>query len=84
MARCISPGDDSIAREAQAVVCGYLVRACQQAIYDLALEDVREPEVRRRAIAALREILADWREARNSFTRHDRRPAILLRRVNRR
>jgi hypothetical protein len=56
-----------MAREAQGVVCGYLVRACQQAIYDLALDDVREPEVRRRAIAALREILADWREARNSI-----------------
>jgi hypothetical protein len=66
MARCFSKENSQIAAEAQHVVCGYLVRACQQAIYDLALDDDREPEVRRRAIAALREILADWREARKS------------------
>jgi hypothetical protein len=67
MARCISREDSQLAAEAQRVVCGYLVRACQQAMYDLALDDSREPEVRRQAIAALREILADWREARKSL-----------------
>ena len=67
MARCISKEDSQLAAEAQHVVCGYLVRACQQAIYDLALDDAGEPEVRREAIAALRLILPDWREARKSL-----------------
>ena len=67
MRRCIEKEDELAAAEAQHLVCGYLVRACQQAIYDLALDDEREPEVRRQAITALREILADWREARQSM-----------------
>jgi len=64
MGHCIENDAEVLAVEAQQVVCGYMVRACRQAMYDLALDDGREPEVRRRAIAALREILADWREAR--------------------
>ena len=67
MSRCIKKEEHIAATQAQQVVCGFMVRACQQAIYDLALDDEREPEVRRRAIGALREILADWREARNSI-----------------
>jgi len=67
MGRCVSREYGELAAEAQQMVCGYLVRACQEAIYDLALDDDREPEVRRRAIAALREILGDWREARKAL-----------------
>ncbi len=67
MGRCLPKEDGQLAAEAQHMVCGYLVRACQQAIYDLALDDEREPEVRRRAIVALREILGDWREARKAI-----------------
>ena len=67
MSRCIEKKEDIVATQAQQLVCGYMVRACQQAIYDLALDDDREPEVRLRAIAGLREILADWREARKSI-----------------
>jgi tRNA(His) 5'-end guanylyltransferase len=67
MSRCIEKEEDIAPTQAQQVVCGFMVRACQQAIYDLALDEEREPEVRRRAIAALREILADWREARKSI-----------------
>ena len=67
MRRCIEKEEGTVAVEAQQVVCGYMVRACQQAIYDLALDDARDPDVRRRAIATLRETLADWREARKSL-----------------
>jgi hypothetical protein len=59
--------DHETTTEAQFLVCGYLVRACQQAIYDLALDESRDSEVRHQAIAALREILADWREARKAL-----------------
>ena len=67
MGHCIENDAEVLAVEAQQVVCGYMVRACQQTIYDLALDDEREPEVRRRAIGALREILVDWREARKAI-----------------
>jgi hypothetical protein len=66
MPRCLARTDDRVTTEAQHLVCSHLVRACQQAIYDLALDDEREPEVRRRAIEALREVFTDWREARKA------------------
>jgi hypothetical protein len=52
---------------AQYLVSTYLVRACQQAIYDLALDEDREPAVRHEAIAALREILEDWTATRRAL-----------------
>jgi len=67
MARCLAKEENETSREAQHLVCGYLVRACQQAIYDLALDDDRDPEARRQAIRSLREILGDWREARRAI-----------------
>jgi hypothetical protein len=60
-----TPGDT----EAQYLVCTYLVRACQQAIYELALDDDREPAVRHNAIQTIRVILEDWRAARRELRR---------------
>jgi hypothetical protein len=55
--------------EAQHLVCCYLVRACQNAIYELALDEDRKPEVRHSAIQTIRVILEDWRAARKELRR---------------
>ncbi len=72
MPKCIAIDDEPAALEAQRLVCSYLVRACQQAIYDLALDDTNDPEVRHRAITTLRQILEDWRQARKELRRDPR------------
>ncbi|TMC00642.1 MAG: hypothetical protein E6J42_00180 [Chloroflexi bacterium] len=54
---------------AQYQVCGALVRACRNAIADLALDEEGDPEVRRLAISLMKEILEDWRQAQASVRR---------------
>jgi hypothetical protein len=73
---------ESSTRRAEYIVCGYLVQACQQAIYELALDEGEEADVRRQAIASLREILGDWREARKSIREELGAQRRLLRPVN--
>jgi hypothetical protein len=55
--------------EAEYLVCSYIVRACQQAIYDLALDDDRSPDVRQKALRLLKDIGKDWAEARSELRR---------------
>jgi hypothetical protein len=81
MTRC-RDHDPYATRRAEYLVCGYLVQACQQAIYELALDDGEEPEVRRQAIDSLREILTDWREARKAIRSDLGTQRRLLRPVN--
>jgi len=39
--------EDQTAAAAQSLVCSYLVRACREAMYELALDEQSEPSVRR-------------------------------------
>ncbi len=39
--------EDQNAAAAQSLVCSYLVRACREAMYELALDEQSEPSVRR-------------------------------------
>lgn len=55
--------------QAQYLVCQHLVRACRQTMYDLALEDDRDPEVRQEAIRLLKLIHADWIQAQRDLRR---------------
>jgi hypothetical protein len=55
--------------EAQHMVCSYLVRACRQAMYDLALDDQGEPDVRHRAVEVLKVAHLDWLEAQKAIAR---------------
>jgi hypothetical protein len=55
--------------EAQHMVCSYLVRACRQAMYDLALDDQGEPKVRHRAVQVLKVVHQDWLEAQKAIAR---------------
>ena len=49
--------------QAQYLVCGHLTRACRQAMAEIALDEIDEPAVRRRAVQFLKEILVDWTDA---------------------
>lgn len=49
--------------QAQYLVCGHLTRACRQAMAEIALDEIDEPAVRRRAVQLLKEILVDWADA---------------------
>jgi hypothetical protein len=55
--------------EAQYMVCSYLVRACRQAMYELALEEQRKPDVRHRAVEVLKMVHQDWLEAQKAIGR---------------
>jgi hypothetical protein len=69
------PGkEERSALEAEYLVCSYLVRACHQAIYDLALDDDKAPDVRQKALVLLKDIRNDWAEARSELRRQLPRP----------
>lgn len=55
--------------EAQHMVCCYLVRACRQAMYELALEEESAPDVRHRAIQVLKVVHQDWLAAQKAVAR---------------
>jgi hypothetical protein len=55
---------------AQRLVCSYLVRACRDAMYELALDDPSESDVRREAIRLLKVIHQDWSAARTAIVEH--------------
>ena len=55
--------------EAQHMVCSYLVRACRQAMYDLALDDQGGSDVRHRAVQVLKMAHQDWLEAQKAIAR---------------
>ena len=52
--------EDQNAAAAQYLVCSYLVRACREAMYELALDEQSEPSVRRQAIQTLKVVHQDW------------------------
>jgi hypothetical protein len=81
MTRSLPDTNAGAGAEAQHLVCGFMVRACQQAIYDLALDDSRDEDVRHLAIQALREVLQDWRAARRALRIElaERRPTFTTR-----
>jgi len=55
--------------QAQYLVCQHLVKACRQGMYEIALEDDQEPEIRQEAIRMLKIIHADWIRARRDLRR---------------
>jgi len=69
MIPCLTLTEDQKVLDAQHLVCSYLVRACRQAIYGLALEERSNPDVRRRAIQVLKVVHNDWLEAQKAVAR---------------
>ncbi len=69
MIPCLTLTEDREVLDAQHLVCSYLVRACRQAIYELALEEHHNPDVRRRAIQVLKVVHNDWLEAQKAVAR---------------
>jgi hypothetical protein len=61
--------DDQNAAAAQYLVCSYLVRACREAMYELALDEQSEPSVRRQAIETLKVVHQDWVAAQKAIGR---------------
>jgi hypothetical protein len=59
--------DDHEEMDAQQLVCTYLVRACRQAIYELAIEDEVPPDTRHRAVEVLKAVHQDWLEAQKAL-----------------
>ncbi len=55
--------------QAQYLVCGRLVRACREVMYEIALEENGDPQVRHRAIQILKDIHREWVEARRIVRR---------------
>ena len=55
--------------KAQYLVCGHLTRACRQAMSDIALDDDGDLITRRRAVEALKVLLADWADAQRWLRR---------------
>jgi hypothetical protein len=55
---------------AQHLVCSYLIRACREAMYELALDDASESDVHREAIRLLKVIHQDWSAARTAVVEH--------------
>jgi hypothetical protein len=72
MALIAAAHDPAEAAQAQYLVCSHLVRACQQAIYDIAVDEEGDAAVRQQAIQTLKDILADWTAARRSLRREIR------------
>ena len=66
MISCLTLTEDQNAAAAQQLVCAYLVRACRDAMYELALDEQNEPGVRHKAIQTLKVIHKDWVQAAES------------------
>lgn len=73
MIPCLTLSDDRRDLDAQHLVCSYLVRACRQAMYELALEERSHPEARHRAIEVLKVVHLDWLEAQKAISDEIRR-----------
>lgn len=58
---------DENAAAAQYLVCSYLVRACRDAMYELALDEQSDPNVRRQAIQTLKIVHQDWVAAQKAL-----------------
>ena len=69
MIPCLTLSDEERELDAQHMVCSYLVRASRQAMYELALEERSDPEVRHRAIQLLKVVHQDWLEAQKAIAR---------------
>jgi hypothetical protein len=69
MIPCLTLSDEREELDAQHMVCSYLVRASRQAMYELALEERSDPEVRHRAIQILKIVHQDWLEAQKAIAR---------------
>lgn len=67
MIPCLTLSEDEQALDAQRMVCDYLVRACGQAMYELALDERSEPDTRHRAIEVLKVVHQDWIEAQKAI-----------------
>jgi hypothetical protein len=67
MIPCLTLTDEREDLDAQHMVCSYLVRASRQAMYELALEERSNPEVRHRAIQVLKVVHRDWLEAQKAI-----------------
>jgi hypothetical protein len=61
--------DDPRELDAQHLMCSYLVRASRQAIYELALDEHGDTDVRRRAIEVLKIVHQDWLAAQKAVSR---------------
>jgi len=69
MIPCLTLTDERQELDAQHMVCSYLVRASRQAMYELALDERSDPEVRHRAIQVLKVVHQDWLEAQKAIAR---------------
>jgi hypothetical protein len=69
MIPCLTLTNEREQLDAQHMVCSYLVRACRQAMYDLALEEQGAPHVRQRAVQVLKVVHQDWLEAQKAIAR---------------
>jgi hypothetical protein len=67
MIPCLTLNEDHNAAAAQHLVCSYLVRACREAMYELALDEHRDPNVRHQAIRTLKVIHRDWIDAQKAI-----------------
>jgi len=67
MIPCLTLTEDRRELDAQHMVCSYLVRACRQAMYELALEERSDANVRHRAIQVLKVVHQDWLEAQRPW-----------------
>ena len=66
MIPCLTLSEDQNATAAHNLVCSYLVRACRDAMYELALDEHSDPNVRQSAIQTLKVIHKDWVEAQKA------------------
>lgn len=68
---------------AQYLVCSQLIRACRQAVFEIALDETDDPAVRRRAVESLKAVLGDWTEAqkwlRSEIARRNGAPSFTRR-----
>jgi hypothetical protein len=64
---CLIIPEDQAEIAAQHLVCSYLVRACREAMYELAFDDPSESHVRREAIRLFKMVHDDWLEARKAL-----------------
>jgi len=69
MTPCLTLREGRTDLDAQCLVCSYLVRACRQAIYSLALADRSDPEVRHSAIEVFNVVHRDWVEGQRAIAR---------------
>ncbi len=69
MSSAVCLTEKSAQLQAQYLVCQHLVTACRGGMYEIALEEDHEPEVRQEAIRILKIIHADWVQARRDLRR---------------